>query len=334
MARVSEAGGEDALIQLIGARYGVAADAGPVELGIGDDAALLNAGEYLAVVTTDLLVENTHFRMDLTEPYLLGWKSVAASLSDIAAMGAEPTCCFVSIGLPDVEVSLVESIYQGMQAVSARYSSVIAGGDTVSSACGIVINVTQLGRAERGRAALRSGAGPGQAILVTNTLGDSRAGLELLLSRGLEGARRTSSYLVERHLKPEPRVREAAAAVRAGGVTAMMDISDGLSADLSRLCAASGVGARLTADALPVSAELASTAEILGADRVEMAAGGGEDYELLIVSEPGAADGIARAIEACGSRASVIGETVSSGDVLLVHADGREAPMPGGWRHF
>lgn len=334
MARVSETGGEDALIQLIKTQYEAAADPGIVELGIGDDAALLNAGEHLDVVTTDLLVENTHFRMDLTEPYLLGWKSVAASLSDIAAMGGRPTCCFVSIGLPDIEVSVVESIYRGIADVSSKFGSVITGGDTVSSACGIVINVTQLGKVERGRAVLRSGARPGQTIMVTNTLGDSLAGLQLLLSRGLEAAREVGSYLVERHLKPEPRIREAAAAVGAGGVTAMMDISDGLSIDLQRLCAASGVGARVKADDLPISEEAVSAAEMLGADPVELAAGGGEDYELLIVCEAGAEGGIARGIEACGSRASVIGETVSGAEVRLVRSDGREAPMPGGWRHF
>lgn len=334
MARVSDAGGEDALIHLIRSRYGVETGAGPVELGIGDDAALLDAGDFFDIVTTDLLVENTHFRMDLTEPYLLGWKSAAVNLSDIAAMGGAPTCCFVSIGLPDVEVSLVEDVYQGLRDVSAGHGSVIAGGDTVSSAGGIVISVTQMGKVRRGLEARRDTAGAGQKILVTNTLGDSRAGLELLLSRGLEEARRISAFLVERHLKPVPRVREAAAAVRVGGVTAMMDISDGLSADLPRLCAASGVGARVKAEAVPISDELSAAAETLGADSVDLAVSGGEDYELLIVCEPDAADGIIRAVEACGSTASVVGETAPGEDIELVGEDGGARPMPGGWKHF
>jgi len=331
--RISDFGGEAALINLIRERYG-ATGAGELALGIGDDAALIDIGGDLLIVTTDLLVEETHFRMDITEPYLLGWKSAAVNISDIAAMGGQPTYAFVSIGLPDIDVSVVESIYQGIHDANAAFGSVIAGGDTVASSAGIVINITQLGLVEREAAARRDGAKPGDAILVTNTLGDSRAGLELLLKLGLAGARRASAFCTERHLKPEPRVPEARAAVATGRVHSMMDLSDGLSSDLAKLCAASGVGARIYSEALPLSQDLHIAAARLDADPVALAASGGEDYELLITCDPRDAAAIIEAIASAGSTARAIGEIVDGDSALLVSLEGEEHPMPESWQHF
>jgi len=248
-------------------------------------------------------------------------------------MGGEPTYSFVSIGLPDVEVETVESIYQGLSDANAAFGSVIAGGDTVGSSAGIVINVTQLGVVERDLVARRDGARVGDAILVTNTLGDSLAGLELLLKLGLADARRASGFCVERHLKPEPRVHEARAAVKTGRVRSMMDLSDGLSSDLAKLCAASGVGARVRSDALPLSSDIYIAASRLDADPVALAASGGEDYELLITCEPGDAPDLIAAIGSTGSIACVIGEIVEGSGVVLVSSEG-EKPMPASWQHF
>ncbi len=331
--RISDLGGETALINLIRDRFG-ASGAGDLLLGIGDDAALIDTGgERLLIVTTDLLVEGTHFRMDLIDPYLLGWKSVAVNISDIAAMGGEPTYCFVSIGLPDVEVSVVERIYEGMYDVSTAFGSAIAGGDTVGSDR-VVINVVQLGTVERELAAKRSGAKPGDAIIVTNTIGDSRAGLELLLKLGLDEARRVAPVLVERHLKPEPRVPEARAAVLTGKVHSMMDLSDGLSADLTKLCAAAGVGARVYADALPISRDLHIAAARLDADPAALAASGGEDYELLLTCDPRDGERVIKAIAETGSTARAIGEIIDGDSVGLVDSTGNEQPMPESWQHF
>lgn len=330
---ISELGGENALIRLIQSRYG-AAPGGDLALGIGDDAALIRCGDKYMIVTADLLVEQTHFRMDINEAYLLGWKSVAVNISDVAAMGGEPTYAFVSIGLPDIEVETVEAIYDGMHDVSAAFGSAIAGGDTVGSECGIVVNVTQLGTVETDRAARRDGAKPGDAIIVTNTLGDSRAGLELLIKLGLKDARRASAFLVERHLKPEPRVFEARAAVGTGKVSSMMDLSDGLSADLARLCNASGVGAIVFADRLPLSEDLNIAAARLDADATELAASGGEDYELLLTCAAPDVSAVVGAIQGAGSRAHAIGEVVDGKGVFLVHSNGETSVMPAGWGHF
>lgn len=331
--KISDLGGEAALINLIRDKYG-ATGAGDLALGIGDDAALIRSGEGFLVVTADLLVENTHFRMDINEPYLLGWKSAAVNISDIAAMGGTPTYSFVSIGLPDIEVGIVEAIYEGMADVSAKYGSVLAGGDTVASGAGLVINVTQLGTVEPDKVARRDGAKPGDAILVTNTIGDSRAGLELLLKFGLAEAKRASEPCVLRHLKPEPRVHEARAAVATGKVHSMMDLSDGLAADLKKLCEASKVGARVIADALPISEDMHIAAARLDMDPTKLAAGGGEDYELLLTCDPKAAPDIARAVSSTGSTARVIGEIIEGDSVALVLPNGEEEPVGGSWEHF
>lgn len=330
--KISELGGEDALIGLISERYGIE-PSGDLVLGIGDDAALIRAGDRDLIVTTDLLVENTHFRMDINEPYLLGWKSMAANISDIAAMGGVPTYTFVSIGLPDIDACVVESMYEGMRECCTKYGSGIAGGDTVGSAAGIVINVTQLGWVEPDRAALRSGAKPGDQIIVTNTLGDSRTGLELLLKWGLNGARKRSEFLVERHLKPQPRVNEARAAVATGKVHAMMDLSDGLSMDLTRMCQASAVGARVYSDQVPISDELRAVAASLEKDSLDLAVSGGEDYELMIVCDPEDCGEVCKTIEAVGTSAWVIGEMCEGSEPVLC-MNGEELPMPGAWQHF
>jgi len=332
--KISDFGGESAVINLIRDRFGATAS-DKLALGIGDDAALIDiGGDKLLIVTTDLLVQNTHFRMEINEPYLLGWKSVAVNLSDIAAMGGSPTYAFVSIGLPNVDVSVVEGIYEGMYDVSSVFGSVIAGGDTVGSDAGIVINVTQLGIVESDLAAKRDAAEPGDTIIVTNTLGDSRAGLELLLKLGLPEARRVGDYLVERHLKPEPRLPEARAAVETRKVHAMMDLSDGLSSDIQKLCDASKVGAKIYADKLPMSEDLHIAAARLDADPVALAASGGEDYELLITCAPKDADAIIKSIETTDSTAKVIGEIVDRENVVLVSSNGSEQPMPKSWEHF
>ena len=330
--KISQIGGEAALIKLIEQRYGGSFN--DLALGIGDDAALIRSGDKLLIVTTDLLIENTHFRLDINEPYLVGWKSAAVNISDVAAMGGSPTYSFVSIGLPDVEVEVVEQIYDGLSDACRAFGSVIAGGDTVSSSAGIVINVAQLGEVEPDKAIKRSGAKPGDAIIVTNTLGDSRAGLEMLLKFGLAESRRLSEFIVERHLKPEPRLSEARAAASTGAAHAMMDLSDGLVSDLGKLCAASGVGAKINIDALPISQDLHIAAARLDCDPIELAAGGGEDYELLITSASADAAKIIRAVREAGSDARVIGEICEGTKAIFTSATGVEREIPPGWQHF
>lgn len=333
--KISDFGGENAVIKLIESKYGGLADA-RVVVGLGDDAALLRTdGDKLLIVTTDLLVEGTHFRRDIIDPYSLGWKSVAVNISDIAAMGGVPTWAFVSIALPDMDVSFVEALYEGMNAVSSKFGSRIIGGDTNRVNGNIVINVTQLGQIEEDRAALRKTAKPGDRILVTSTLGDSLAGFKLLDRLGLESAQRDNTQAVERHIRPVPRIPEARAAVETGAVHAMMDISDGLAIDLGKMCEASGVGAKIYADRLPISSALRAAADALGLDPVSLAASGGEDYELLFAAAPSDAETLAHTIEdTTGTAVSDIGEFVEGTGAILLQQDGQETPLRAGWTHF
>ncbi|NLN75509.1 MAG: thiamine-phosphate kinase [Armatimonadetes bacterium] len=331
--KISEAGGERAIIKLIRDQFGSPAE-GDLALGIGDDAALIRSGDMFLIVTTDMLLENTHFRMELIDGYQLGWKSAAVNISDVAAMGGTPTYSFVSIGLPDIEIGVVESIYEGIRDVSAKYGSVLAGGDTVASAAGIVINVVQLGKVSPDMVLRRDCAKPGDAILVTNTIGDSRAGLELLLRFGLSEARRASESCVRSHLQPEPRVSEAQAAAGTGKVNSMMDLSDGLASDLQKLCIASGVGAGIHSKQLPVSSDMSIAAARLDLDPTRLATAGGEDYELLLTCRPKSAPQIIEAIAATGSSACVIGEITQERDVVLIMPDGAVEPIGESWEHF
>ncbi|MBI2842365.1 MAG: thiamine-phosphate kinase [Armatimonadetes bacterium] len=332
--RISEFGGEPAIIRLIEGKYAATDDR--VVLAFGDDAALVRAsGGKLIIVTTDLLAENTHFRRDIIDPYSLGWKSVAANISDIAAMGGIPTFGLVSIAVPDIEVEFVERLYDGMNDVSARFGSAIVGGDTNFIKGPIVINVAQLGEVEEGRQTLRSTARPGHKIVVTGHLGESLAGFKLLDKFGFEAARTDFPEIVERHIRPVPRVQEARAATEHNRVRAMMDLSDGLGIDLPKLCAASGVGARVYVDKLPISSALKHAAADLDVDPTALAASGGEDYELLMAVDPSDVEAVVQSVEEkTGTTIRDIGEFVEGQDAVLVYPDGRETPMETGWKHF
>jgi thiamine-monophosphate kinase len=190
-------------------------------VGIGDDAAVIEtSSDRLMVATTDMLVEGIHFRLDWTDAYRLGWKSVAVNLSDIAAMGALPGSILISLALSqNTDVSFIDSFYAGMEAACERYGGSIAGGDTVSTLDGMILNVAVLGTVEPQYLALRSGARPGDQVLVTGTLGDSAAGLALLLNGSHPDDSSNSdeiSWLLERHLAPTPRIPEARIAVPPG----------------------------------------------------------------------------------------------------------------------
>lgn len=333
--RLSEIG-EEALIERLVKEHLLPESAPGLAVGVGDDAAVLDLGDgMLTIVTTDMLVENTHFRLDLIVPHQLGWKSVAANMSDVAAMGGVPTWTFVSIGLkPDTEVSLVDELYLGVTECASTFGSKVVGGDTNAVEGNSVISVTQLGCVEPDRLALRSGAEIGDRVLVTGWLGNSRAGLELLLKYGLEEATRLSEYLVNTHLMPTPRVSEARAAVSTKAVRAMIDVSDGLAADLPKLCKAGDIGAVVYADKLPISDDLREVAEKLGANAVELAASGGEDFELLMTVAPENVELVSKSIEnRCDLPVTEIGEIVE-GAVEIAFPDGTRKPLRGGWEHF
>ncbi len=310
--------------------------AGRVELGIGDDAAVLEVPSgHRVVATADMLVEGIHFRRDWTGPEDLGWKALAVNVSDLGAMGAAPLAALVCLALPDdTEAAGREALYAGLNACAAEYLCPVAGGDTVRSPAGVTLAVTALGTVHPELVATRGGAAPGDLICVTGTLGDSAAGLALLESGRTMGSDPEWAALFAAHLRPEPPVAAARALVGAGLVTAMLDLSDGLASDLRRLAERSGVGVRIEAERLPISLRARQAADALGVDPFAWAVGGGEDYEFLFTVRPVEFARVQPLLGPLGVTATIAG-AVREGGLALVLPDGREEPLPQpGFAHF
>ncbi len=334
--RLSDIGGEFGLIGRLRSTYAGASGDG-LAVALGDDAAVLDIPEgRQVIVTTDLLMEDVHFRREWSDPYSIGWKAAAVNLSDIAAMGADPTFTFVSLALtPEDTVESLERLYDGLSDCLNRYGARLAGGDTNATPNGLAINVTQLGTVPSGTGLTRSGAKPGDILLVTGTLGDSAAGLALLTALGPVKAEKISRDLVTVHRRPQPRVVAARAARETGFVHAAMDISDGLAGDVPKLCAASGIGARIQAGELPVSSALTAAAEHLDKPAWEFALAGGEDFELLLAVAPGHVDAVRAAVAATGTPLTPIGEVLRSGLHFVAPDGSGDVPAAGlGWDHF
>ncbi|MCC6831631.1 MAG: thiamine-phosphate kinase [Thermoleophilia bacterium] len=263
-----------------------------VSVGIGDDAAVLT-GDPAVVLAHDMVVQDVHFRLATAGPRDIGHKALAVNLSDVAAMGASPVAALVGIGVPrGVTPRFVEEVYEGMEELAGAWGCTIAGGDTIS-ASELVLGVTAVGRMAPGIApVLRSGARPGDVLWVNGALGASAAGLCLLEDRSLRVPAGVRDALVAAHLRPVPRVREGIA-LAAAGTRAMLDCSDGLAIDASRLAAASRVRVVLELDRVPVAPGVAAVAAALGVPADVFAATGGEDYALVVAAPPGFAPGCA-----------------------------------------
>ena len=305
------AAGEFALIDWIRRQAGPT-DGSHVRFGIGDDAAVLDwPAAQACLVTTDMLMEGVDFTLESATPELIGRKSLAVNLSDIAAMGGRPVAAFVSLCLTQgAGEEFVRRFYEGLFALAREFSVVIAGGDTNSWAGSLVVNVTVLGTPCRGEPVLRSTAQPGDAIYVTGAVGGSLAG---------------------RHLTFTPRVTEAAEVIAIARPSAMIDISDGLSADLYHILEASGVGARVAAADLPLSPDIARMPG--GKSALERGLSDGEDFELLFTMS---ADEGAR-LQAAWRHATPltrIGVITAETRKVLVLSDGAEVPLErSGWTH-
>jgi len=334
--RLADIGGEFGWIDRMRQTHGGASGLG-LTLAIGDDAAVLEQeADRQLVVTTDMLVEGVHFRRDWSDPYSIGWKSAAVNLSDIAAMGADPSFAFISIAFPAEEtVEFLDRLYDGFVDCLNRYGARLAGGDTNTSPDRLVLSVTQLGTVTTGQALTRGGARVGDVLLVTGTLGDSSGGLALLSKYGLARAEKMASELVQAHRRPQPRIVAARAAAQTGKAHAAMDLSDGLAGDLQKLCAASHVGARLDTAALPLSEALCQCAADLGLNAIDLALDGGEDYELLLAVAPADVEAVRAAIASAGIPVSLVGEIVKSGFRILAPDGQDDLPTERrGWDHF
>lgn len=268
--------GEFGLIQEI--KKGIELPSGVT--GIGDDCAVLPQKNGLeTLVSTDMLIEGTHFLLDDISPYDLGWKSAAVNISDIAAMGGECIGSFLSFALPKgLQKEWIDEFFRGYKEISAQFSCPLLGGDTTSSPDRLCISVTVLGRSDAGMSRKRCDAREGDLICVTGPLGDAAGGLKLILGRCERDD--DAQYLIDRHYLPMPRIAQGRLLADAGA-RAMMDVSDGIGSDLRHILAESGVGAEIDIDRIPLSAQLKRKCAQMGWDATELAISGGEDYELL-----------------------------------------------------
>ncbi len=289
MSSMTELPGEFELIEHI--RASLKEEGEALIKGIGDDCAIgaVRPGFQL-LSTIDALVEDVHFRRSYITPHQLGHKAMAVNLSDIAAMGGIPRYALISICIPrDVNQEYIDELYEGMSDVAAFTGAAIAGGNISSSPGGLVINVVLLGEVEEGKALLRSGARPGDVLMVTGELGLSAAGVELLNKRDQAPPeakeREPRLEAVYKHLTPVPRVREGRRLLASGCVTAAIDLSDGLASDLRHLCNESSVGAIIYSEMLPAADALKKLQGDLSKPLSSYALSGGEDYELLIAVE-------------------------------------------------
>jgi len=312
-----------------------------VVVGIGDDVAVLKSptSDYL-LATCDCQVESVHFLKDVITPHQLGRRIVAINVSDIAAMGGEPTWGLVSLVLPEeTEVDYIESLYEGMRSAFDELGGVVVGGNVSRSPDRLMIDFFLLGRVAPDRLVLRSGARAGDLVLVTGHLGDSRAGFECMRQPQLDISREDRNFLLARHLTPRPRLKEGQLLASTGSVHAMADVSDGLAADLGHICSASGRGARIFAAEIPVSDACRRAAEAAGADAARWAMTGGEDYELVFTTSPGEAPKLQQILEeAGGTPVHIVAEILEDPKRMeMVTAHGEIQPCPtseGGWDHF
>jgi len=309
-----------------------------VSIGPGDDAAVFRtSSDRDWIVTTDTLVEAVDFDRAYSSFRQIGYKALAVNLSDIAAMGGRPVAFLVSLAAPGrTPVKAVDEIYHGMLALARRYRVALIGGDVSGSPKGISITVMMLGVIGRGAAVPRSGARSGDRIYVTGTLGDSRAGLEILKMKKRPNPPALESRLVRRHFFPVPRVEFGRLLSRRGWATAMIDLSDGLASDLRHLCEASRAGARIDWDRLPVSTALASYARRLNRSAADYALRGGEDFELLFTVNRKRVAAVEAAAKRMALAVTPIGTVVSkSRGITLIGKESRAVPLSvRGYEHF
>jgi thiamine-monophosphate kinase len=325
--RLSEIG-EFGFIRGISERAGNPED---LLVGIGDDTAVTVLSPGMALLSTsDMLVEGVHFDLAWSDPYTLGRKSLSVNLSDIAAMGGIPKFALLSLAIPpELPLEFLERFIEGFIGQAGNFGVTLTGGDTSSSRDGFVISVTLQGEQYPELVVRRSGACAGDIICVSGTLGDSALGLDML-RKGERGG-----PAVVRHLDPLPRNDLGRCLAEASIPSSMIDVSDGLLADLGHILAQSGKGAVVAVDSLPLSSFFKQSVASSSPEYRLFPLSGGEDYELVFTLPPERLDEAWSVAEASGTAVTAIGEITTAGGILLVDSEGGHyTPEASGYDHF
>jgi len=300
--------------------------------GIGDDATVFAIDKTRAgLLTIDTLVDKIHFDLSYTSFENLGHKALAANLSDIAAMGGRPVLAVVSITIPrDIRLKDIEKMYAGMRKLAKNYGMAVCGGDTVTGR-ELSLTIAVYGEGRKNNIGLRSGAKAGDAILVTGSLGASQAGMEILNSK----FKIQNSELTKKHLRPEPRVKEAQLLASKFKLHGMIDISDGLASELHHLARESRVGILIDQGALPVADEAITAANSLKKDPLEYCLYSGEEYELLFTLPARQAVKAKIILSRAGTPCSIIGQVIKGNGVRMIGRDLKNVKVPDqGYKHF
>lgn len=335
---ISEIGGEFALIDRIAASTNISL---PETIkGIGDDAAVINSGEFYTVISTDMLLEGVHFDLSYVPLRHLGYKAVAVNISDISAMNAVPKQITVSIALSNrIPVEAIDELYEGIRAACEAYRIDLVGGDTTNSRSGLVISVTAVGTAAKDHVTYRSGAKPNDILCVTGSLGAAYLGLQVLerekqvflADPNMQPQLDKYEYVVGKQLKPEARTDIIYDFIEGGIIpTSMIDISDGLASEILHLCKASGVGIRVFEENIPIENPAMLTATEFNLNPITVAMNGGEDYELLMTISPPDFEKVKNL-----SEITPIGFVTEEKGAFLVLNSGQLTPIKAqGWEHF
>ena len=322
MASEGPASGEDSLI----ARYFKPLATDPGAFGLGDDAAILKALGDDIVVTTDAIVEGVHF-LSGDPPDTVARKALGVNLSDLAAKGAAPAGCVLTLALRTADEAWLSAFAQALSEDTAKFGCPLLGGDTVSTPGPLMISITAFGRVPLGKMVRRNGAKPGDLVVVTGSIGDAALGLDVLKQGAATRAADTAAKatLIGRYRVPQPRTA-LASAVR-DYAHAAMDVSDGLAGDLAKLCSASGVSATIHAARIPLSPAAAALVAS-GTVGIEAIVAGGDDYEILCAIAPGRFDAFEQAARKVRVAVTVIGEIIAGSSPRFINGQGDEIILP------
>ena len=330
--------GEFALIDRLCANLKPTFDRAELLVGNGDDAAVIyTGGKWCWVVTCDVQVGGMHFPEQAPSGFNVGHKALAVNISDIAAMGGHPRYAFVSLGIPEnTPLSFLDDVYEGINSKANQWNILVAGGNVTRTEGPFFIDVFLVGEVERENILRRSGAKPGDQILVTGYLGDASAGLYLLNHPEVKVSDQTHDILTFAQVRPQPRVAEGRGIAKLRLATAMIDVSDGLAGDLEHICKASGVGAVIWENELPISSHLLEVISVTGKNRLDWALYGGEAYQLLLTAPVASLSTLQEAVrEAGGLTLTPIGEIVDPDKGIRLKRGDKIFPLEKrAWNHF